>query len=58
MQCRNFKALFGLDDGKVGRWKSGTMESIGRLEKWEERKDFIFPLLCLVGGIEKWKDGK
>ena len=25
---------------------------VGRMEKWEDRKDFIFPHLCLVGRVE------
>ena len=31
---------------------------VGRMEKWHDRRDFIFPSVCLVGGIEKWRDGK
>ena len=33
-------------------WKSG------RMEKWEDRKDVVFPHVCLVGGVEKWENGK
>ena len=28
-------------------WKSG------RMEKWEDIKDLVFPYLCLVGRVEK-----
>ena len=28
-------------------WKSG------RMKKWEDRKDLVFPHLCLVGRVEK-----
>ena len=28
------------------------------MEKWEVRKDFVFPHVCLVEGVEKWEDGK
>ena len=31
---------------------------IGRMKKWENRKDFSLSRLCLVGKVEKWKDGK
>ena len=25
------------------------------MEKWEDRKDLVFPHVCLVGGVEKWE---
>ena len=28
------------------------------MEKWVDKKDLVFPYLCLVGGVEKWRDGK
>ena len=28
------------------------------MEKWEDRKDLIFPHVCLVGGVEKWEGEK
>ena len=28
------------------------------MEKLEDRKDLVFPHLCLVGGVEKWRDKK
>ena len=28
------------------------------MEKWEDRKDLVFSYVCLVGGVEKWKDEK
>ena len=28
------------------------------MEKWEDRKDFSFPHLCLVGRVEKLRDEK
>ena len=33
-------------------WKSGRMENCRRMEKWEDGKYLIFPLVCLVGGVE------
>ena len=33
-------------------WKSG------RMEMWEDGKYLVFPLVCLVGGVEKWEGGK
>ena len=39
-------------------WKNGRMENYGRMEKWEYGKYLVFPLMCLVGGVEKWDDGK
>ena len=28
------------------------------MEKWKDRKYLVFPLVCLVGGVEKWEGGK
>ena len=28
------------------------------MEKWKNRKDLVFPHMCLVGGMKKWKGGK
>ena len=39
-------------------WKSGRMENCKRMEKWEDEKYLVFPLVCLVGGVEKWEGGK
>ena len=33
-------------------WKSG------RMEKWKDKKDLVFPHMYLVGGVEKWEGGK
>ena len=33
-------------------WKSG------RMEKWENRKDLVFPHVCFVGGVKKWEGEK
>ena len=30
-------------------WKNGRIENGGRMEKWKDRKDFIFSHSCLVG---------
>ena len=29
-----------------------------RIEKWKDRKYLVFPRVCLVEGMEKWKGGK
>ena len=34
------------------------MENYGRMEKQEDEKYLVFPRVCLVGGMEKWEDGK
>ena len=34
-------------------WKSGRVENCERMEKWEDRKNLIFPHLCLVERVEK-----
>ena len=34
------------------------MENYRRIEKWENGKYLVFPLICLVGGVKKWEDGK
>ena len=34
------------------------MENCGRIEKWKDEKYLVFPLMCLVGGVEKWEGGK
>ena len=39
-------------------WKSERIENYGRMEKLEDGKYLVFPLVCLVGGVEKWKDEK
>ena len=39
-------------------WKSERIENYGRMEKLEDEKYLVFPLVCLVGGVEKWKDEK
>ena len=39
-------------------WKNGRLENCGRMEKWEDRNYLVFPLVCLVGGVEKWECGK
>ena len=39
--------------GKVGGWKISE-----RMEKWKNRKDLVFPRVCLVEGgrkVEGWK---
>ena len=28
------------------------------MEKWKDGKYLVFPLACLVGGVEKWEGGK
>ena len=28
------------------------------MEKWEDRKDLVFPHVCLVGMMEKWEGEK
>ena len=28
------------------------------MEKWEDEKYLVFPLVCLVGEVEKWEGGK
>ena len=28
------------------------------VEKQEDRKNLVFPYVCLVGQMEKWRDGK
>ena len=39
-------------------WKSGRIENGEGIEKWKDRKDLVFSHMCLVGRVEKWKDGK
>ena len=34
------------------------MENCERMEKWEDEKYLVFPLVSLVGGVEKWEGGK
>ena len=28
------------------------------MEKWENRKDLVFPHVCFVGGVKKWEGEK
>ena len=39
-------------------WKSGRMENCGKMEKWEDGKYLVFPLMCLVRRAEKWEAEK
>ena len=39
-------------------WKNGRMKNCERMEMWEDRKYLVFPLVCLVGMVEKWEGGK
>ena len=34
------------------------MENCRKIEKWEDGKYLVFPLTCLVRGVEKWQGGK
>ena len=34
------------------------MENYRRIEKWEDGKYLVFPLVCLVRGVKKWEGGK
>ena len=34
------------------------MENYRRIEKWENEKYLVFPLVCLVRGVKKWEGGK
>ena len=34
------------------------MENYERMEKWKDGKYLVFPLMCLVGEMEKCKDEK
>ena len=34
------------------------IENIERIEKWEDKKDLVFPRVRLVGKMEKWRDEK
>ena len=39
-------------------WKSEKIENCGKIEKWEDGKYLVFPLVCLVGEVKKWEDEK
>jgi len=39
-------------------WKSERIENEKGMEKWDDRRDLVFFHLCLVGRMEKWRDGK
>ena len=47
------KGSFDWRSGKVGGWKISR-----RMEKWEVRKDLVFPHVCLVEMVEKWEGEK
>ena len=34
------------------------MKNCERIEKWGDGKYLVFPRVCLIGGMEKWEDGK
>ena len=39
-------------------WNNERIENCGSMEKWKDRKYLVFPLMCLVGRVEKWEGGK
>ena len=49
-----------LDDGGGGDWLRKSKGSFGWKDRKcrEDRKDFSFPHLCLVGRMEKWMNKK
>ena len=53
--CLFFLFFFDTPLGSVWmeEWKSGRMENCGRMKMWEDGKYLVFPLVCLVGGVEK-----
>ena len=56
---RNIEVYFWpLGSVWMEEWKSGRMENCGRMEMWEDGKYLVFPLVCLVRGVEKWEGGK
>ena len=42
----------------VEGWKNRRIENEELIEKWENRRDFVFSHTCLVGRMEKYKDKK
>ena len=54
MHCSSYiQGPFGWWSRKERGWKIS-----GKKEKWEDRKDLVFPHVCLVGRVEKWEGGK
>ena len=52
--CLNYplKGMFGQG------WKSEKIRNKMRMKKWENKKVFGFPRLCLIKMVEKWRDEK
>ena len=48
-----FYTLFGWRSGKVGGWKI-----VGGWKSERMENIVVFPLMCLVGAVEKWEDRK
>ena len=42
----------------MDEWKSWRIENEKGIEKWENKRDLIFSHLCLVGKMEKSRNGK
>ena len=40
------------------KWKSGRIKNWEGIEKWEDIRDLVFSYFCLVGRMEKWREGK
>ena len=43
---------------RLERWKSRRIENKKVIEKWEDKRYFIFPRVCLIGRMKNWKDEK
>ena len=40
------------------KWESGRIENWEGIENWEDRRNLVFSYFCLVGRVEKWREGK
>ena len=54
--CHAFPLVIWLLNVWMGGWKNGRIKNGENLKKWEDKKDFSFFLLYLVGRVEKWRD--
>ena len=50
--------IYAPEDQRLRLRFDGGVEKREDGKVWEDGKYLVFPLMCLVGGVEKWEDRK